>query len=247
MTIDWWTLGIQGVNIVILIWLLGRFFWRPVAAMIEQRRTAAQQLLAEAESKRSQAAEALAAIEQTRAGFEKEREAILAAAHVAAGQACASLLVSAEAQASALQAAATTAIAEERQSVEKEWRERSSRLAVDIAQRLLTRLDGPAVSATFLDWLLREIRVLPAAVRDAAAADGAVLEAVSATPIDPGDQPRYRQSIGEALGSHPAITFRVDPALIAGLELHGPHLVIANSWSADLTRIKADLAHDQAT
>ena len=38
MTIDWWTLGIQTVNVVILIWLLGRFFWRPVAAMIEQRR-----------------------------------------------------------------------------------------------------------------------------------------------------------------------------------------------------------------
>ena len=34
MTIDWWTLGIQAVNVVILVWLLGRFFWRPVAAMI---------------------------------------------------------------------------------------------------------------------------------------------------------------------------------------------------------------------
>ena len=42
MTIDWWTLGIQTVNVIILIWLLGRFFWRPVAAMIEQRRAAAQ-------------------------------------------------------------------------------------------------------------------------------------------------------------------------------------------------------------
>jgi len=29
MTIDWWTLGIQTVNVVILIWLLERFFWRP--------------------------------------------------------------------------------------------------------------------------------------------------------------------------------------------------------------------------
>jgi F-type H+-transporting ATPase subunit b len=37
MTIDWWTLAIQTVNVVILIWLLERFFWRPVAAMIEAR------------------------------------------------------------------------------------------------------------------------------------------------------------------------------------------------------------------
>ena len=38
MTIDWWTLGIQTVNVVVLVWLLQHFFWRPVAAMIEQRR-----------------------------------------------------------------------------------------------------------------------------------------------------------------------------------------------------------------
>ena len=58
MTIHWWTLGIQAVNVVILIWLLGRFFWRPFATMIEQRRTAAQQILAEAETKRRQATDA---------------------------------------------------------------------------------------------------------------------------------------------------------------------------------------------
>ena len=92
MTIDWWTLGIQTVNVVILVWLLGRFFWRPVAAMIEQRRAAAQSMLAEAEAKQSEATTALAEIEQTRAGFAQEREAILAAAHEAAERARAALL-----------------------------------------------------------------------------------------------------------------------------------------------------------
>jgi len=29
MTIDWWTLGLQTVNVAILVWLLQRFFWRP--------------------------------------------------------------------------------------------------------------------------------------------------------------------------------------------------------------------------
>ena len=42
MTIDWWTLGLQTINVLILIWLLAHFFWRPVAGMIEQRRAAAQ-------------------------------------------------------------------------------------------------------------------------------------------------------------------------------------------------------------
>ena len=64
MTIDWWTLGFQTVNVVILVWLLGRFFWRPVAGMIAQRRAAAEQTLAEAAAKRQEADAAMAEIER---------------------------------------------------------------------------------------------------------------------------------------------------------------------------------------
>jgi F-type H+-transporting ATPase subunit b len=243
MTIDWWTLGIQAVNVVILIWLLARFFWRPVAAMIEQRRAKAQQIMAEAEAKRSQATAALAEIERTRAGFGSEREAIIATARQAAEQARTATLAAAAREAAALEASARVAIGKERDAAEAAWIERANRLAIEIAGRLVARLDGPAVSAAFLDWLLREIRELPANVRTAA--DGVVLEAISAAPIEPADQERYRKLIGEALGVHAQIDFKVDAALIAGLELHGPHFVVANSWRADLGRILADLAHDK--
>ena len=73
------------------------------------------------------------------------------------------------------------------------------------------------------------------------AANNAALEAVSATPLDPADQERCRGLIGEAFGARPPIAFKTDPALIAGLELHGPHFVVRNSWRADLARILADL------
>jgi F-type H+-transporting ATPase subunit b len=247
MTIDWWTLGIQTVNVLILVWLLARFFWRPVAAMIEQRRVAAQKALAEAEAKRSEATDALAGVERTRAGFDKEREAIIFAAHQTAERASKELLAAATKEAAALSASATAAIAKERDAVETAWTERASRLAVDIARRLAARLDGPVVSAVFLDWLLKEIKALPDPVRGAMAAESVVLEAISAQPIDPSDQERYRKSIREAFGAHPQIAFKVDPALIAGLELRGPHLVVNNSWRADLDKILADLAHDNQT
>ena len=245
MTVDWWTLGIQAVNVVILIWLLARFFWRPVAAMIEQRRATAQQILVEAEKKRSQATDALAEIERTRAGFDREREAVIAAAREAAEEARAAILASATKEAAALEASARTAMENERDAAEAAWAERANMLAVEIAGRLVARLDGQVVRAAFLDWLLQEVRSLPAPVRDAVASNGAVLEATSATEIELADQESYRTLIGEAFGTRPQIAFKVDPTLIAGLELRGPHFVVANSWRADLAKILADLAHDK--
>jgi F-type H+-transporting ATPase subunit b len=242
MTIDWWTLGIQTVNVVILVWLLGRFFWRPMAAMIEQRRATTQNIVDEAEAKRDQATAALAGIELTRAGFAQERDAILAAAHEAAERARTARLDEVEKEIAALQAAAKAAMEKEKEAADKVWAERASRLAVEIARRLVARLDGEAVRAAFLGWLLEEIRALPDPARRAAS-NGVALEAISATLIDPAAQERYCGLISKALGAHPQIIFRTDPALIAGLELHGPHFVVNNSWRADLTEIVADLTH----
>ena len=62
--------------------------------------------------------------------------------------------------------------------------------------------------------------------------------------LEPADQQRYGKLIAEAFGATLPVAFKVDPDLIAGLELHASHLIIANSWRADLTQILADMAHD---
>ena len=244
MTIDWWTLGIQAVNVVILVWLLQRFFWRPVAAMIEQRRAATQQALDAAKTAQDNAAASLAEFAQTRAGFGKERDTILAAAHTEAGQARTATLDEAAKQVAAREAAAAVAIEKDKSDAEAAWSERAGQLAVEIAGRLAARLQGPEVRAAFLDWLITGIRSLPEPARQSAAADGAMLEAISATAVAPADQERYRTLIGEAFGAHPQIAFKEDPGLIAGLELRGAHFTVGNSWKADLSHILADLKHD---
>lgn len=241
MKIDWWTLGLQAVNVVILIWLLSRFFWRPVAAMIQRRRAFAQQTLADAKAQQAAAAAELKAIEQTRAGFAQERDAILVAAHAAAEQARASLLRAAEAEAAGIKAAAAAQIEAERVEAESAWSKRASGLAVEIAQRLAGRLDGPTVHGAFLNWLIAEIGRLPEATRKAMGGEGVVLHAVSGAALDAVEQERCRAAIREALGGQSRIDFQVDPALIAGLELEGDHVVVSNSWRADLASILAEL------
>jgi F-type H+-transporting ATPase subunit b len=243
MTIDWWTLGLQTVNIAILVWLLQRFFWKPVAGMIAERRATAQKDLADARVARDQAQAELAEIARTRAGFAAEHDQILAEARAEAERLRVAKSAEATQQAAELVAAARAAIVKDQEAEPRAWKSRSADLAVEIAKRLAMRLDGPAVRQAFLDWSIAAIRALPEATRKAASA--APLEATSATPLDAQEQKRVKQLIGEAFGAPVALVFKTDPGLIAGLEIRSDHLVVSNSWRADLARILAELAHDQ--
>ena len=242
MTIDWWTVGLQAVNVLILVWLLGRFFWRPVADVIAKRQDAARQMLDDAQSRRREAEAALAEITRTRAGLAQERDALLGAAQAEADRQRAARLHDAQVQAQEFAVAARAALAEEEAAAVQAWSDRASRLAVDMALRLAQRLGGAAVRAAFLDWLLGEIRALPEAVRRSAGQAGTA-DVVSGTGLDPAEQERYRALIHEAFGTPMQLTFKVDAALIVGLELHGPHLTVTNSWRADLNRMFADISH----
>jgi F-type H+-transporting ATPase subunit b len=219
MTIDWWTLGFQAVNVLVLIWLLQRFFWRPIAAMIEQRRV----------------------ITATRAGFNREREAVLAGAHAEAEKASKATLEAAAKEAAAHNTTAHAAELAEHDANEAAWTGRAGELAVQIAGRLAHRLQGQAVDASFLDWMVSGIQAMPDQVRQAALADNAGFEAVSAEPLSPAAQERTRDLITKAFGAELTMTFKADPALIAGIELHGPHFALENSWRADLGQILKDI------
>ncbi len=244
MTIDWWTFALQTINIVILIWLLQRFFWKPIAAMIASRREAAQKALADAQAARDKAQAALVEIDKTRAGFAAERDTVLANAHAEAERAAAAALAEARQNADALIAAAKAGVATEKDAADRAWANRSSELAVDIARRLAARLDGTAVHGVFLEWALTAIRALPPATRIATAKASVPLEATTATPLDPAEQSKAIEKIGEAFGAPVKLVFGTDPALIAGFEIRSDHLLVSNSWRADLTQILSELAHD---
>jgi hypothetical protein len=96
MKIDWWTLGLQAVNALVLIWLLAHFLFRPVVDAIAARQKAAGELLADAK-----AAKAAAESERERAAAEtirlaEHRSEALQAAEAEAAAAKSALLATAQ-------------------------------------------------------------------------------------------------------------------------------------------------------
>src|SRR6516225_7501503 len=83
MQIDWWTLGLQAVNALVLVWLLAHFLFRPVVDAIGARQKAAGQVLADAPAAQAEADKLRAA---AKAEIEAERRSEAFAAEDRAGR-----------------------------------------------------------------------------------------------------------------------------------------------------------------
>lgn len=239
MTFDVWTLGFQAVNLLVLVWLLHRFFWKPVAAMIATRQASAATLLKEAGAKRSEAEAALAEIATKKAGLAAERDTVLATARMKSEATRESLLAEAHAEVETLHDTAKAARVRAAETLKADAMDESKGLALTIAGQLMARLDGPETDAAFLGWLVEGLAALTDAERTALA--GMKLEVVSAADQDSAAQDRIATAVASALGAPATLTFRTDQALIAGHELHSAHFSLRNSWRADLARIAAAL------
>lgn len=239
MSFDPWTLGFQAVNVLVLVWVLQRFFWKPVAATIAARQIAATTLLDDATADRSAAGAALAALADTRAGLVAEADALRSAARQDAETAHDAILAEARSEAEILHDTAKTARVRAAETLKASAVADAQGLALIIAGRLLARLPPGATDAAFLGWLVDGIAALSDAERTALA--GAPLDVISATAQDSAAQDHITTAITAALGHPAALTFGTDPDLIAGHELHSPHFILRNSWAADLARIKAAL------
>lgn len=237
MTLDWWGLGLQAINVLILVWLLSRVFWRPIAGAITRRQDAAQAMLEEGKTAQAKADAALAEVAETRAGIAAEREAILAEAKATADTVAKAALKDAQTKADAMIAAARTAIDRDRNTARKENATRAAELSVEIAARLLGRFNTPAVQATFLAQLVEAIAGMSASDRTALIASADDIEIITATNPEDAERAKIEQAVKDALDGTPSVRLVTDPDLIAGLELRSGHFVLHNSWRADLENI----------
>ena len=154
MHVDWWTLGLQAINVVILIWMMSRFLFRPVATMIAARRAHIDGLMQVAEDKRVQAEKLQADLEGLRYGISAERDQALQAARAAGEEAKAAMLAQAEAEAAEIRKRAADERAREQVAFEERLLRRAADLAVDISARLLKRVAGEQPLQPFLAGLL---------------------------------------------------------------------------------------------
>lgn len=223
MLIDWFTVGAQLVNFIILVWLLKRFLYRPVLDAVAAREQRINAMVADADRRAAEASATREALEAERKAFEQDRAARLqhTAAEVSAARE--TLLEAARADAAALRTRLDEALRLERETRRAALGHRLGQAVLDLAGQVIEDLAGDALGPHIAARFLVHLRDLPAATR-------ATLVAALAQP---GVRPRVRTGMELALpmrqafeqtlaelapGSAPP-TFEVQAELIGGVEL----------------------------
>jgi F-type H+-transporting ATPase subunit b len=241
MHIDWWTLGLQTVNALVLVWLLARFLFRPVAKIVAERQHAAAALMADAA-----AAKAAALDEQQKAAADSaqlaaQRTHLLEAATAEAVQLKTSLENEARADTEQMRTAAQAAIDASRREAAAADSDRASRFALDVTARLLDRLPAEARIAGFIDGLARGLATLPDATKAQLTGDDEAVRLIVPRALTADELAECHAAFTQALGHALRVQITVDPAVIAGLELEAPHALVRNSFRHDLAGLKMEL------
>lgn len=244
MRIDWSTLALQTVNVVVLVWLLSRFLFRPVSDIIAKRQAAARKLIDDASRERDAAHAERERARAERASLAAARDDALKDALAQAAAERERLIAAARADAQALRDAARAQADADAVQRTKALDACATRLAIDIAAKLLARLPDSARVAGFVDGVAASLARLPADVRASLADEDAQVRLVAPRALTAQEAAACRAAFAASVGRPLEPDVRVDPALIAGLELESKYANVRNSLRQDLATIEAALLNE---
>jgi F-type H+-transporting ATPase subunit b len=247
MSIDFWTIGLEAVNFLVLVWLLERLLYRPVLDVINRRQAEIERLQQADASAHEAVAVEKQRLEADRQALRAERARALEEAHAQARKERSRLEAEARAEMERLLASGRARLEHERADVARALRRKSVELGVTIARRLLTMSTPSGGDGRFVDTVCVRLRDMASSDRArlvAGLGEGTVVQVVSAQALDAQTQARCREGIAQALGREVDIAFAVDASLIAGLEIVFPGLVLRHSWRDALTDGEAALVEE---
>jgi F-type H+-transporting ATPase subunit b len=250
MTIDWWTLFLQTVNFLLLVWLLQHFLYKPVRAVIERRRVLAEQALLKAEAAEKEASAAKAAFEAKSAEIEKTRGAAVEKARQSAEADASTIVAQAREKADEILGDARKEAAATHAEAVANLKQDIIETAVKIAGTILRKTASTDLNAAFLSHLLAEIDAMNKGDRARIDADlagnGVAVEVATSMRLTTDERKRWTKALSDRLHLPSAPRFVTEPDLLGGAELRFPHATVRFAWSDQLQKA-ADLLAQSGT
>ena len=149
----------------------------------------------------------------------------------------------AEREATALLEGTRKTLAAEREQALAEAKRTALDLGGAVARRLLAEMPMALRAEAWLERIEQHLAGLPRPELEGLLgqlADGAPLKVVSALALPPETAARWWGRLKQSFGDHVDVTFEVDPALVAGVELHLPTAILRFSLASALDALRAE-------
>ena len=227
MLIDWFTVGAQAVNFLILVWLLKRFLYKPVLAAMDAREKKIAVQIAAAAALETKAQAERADLQQRSDALNREREGLLHKATEEANAERQRLIESARQESQQLHSKLTQALAQERAELGHQLSVRTQAEVFAVARKTLADLAGASLEDRMIEVFIAHLRELPQEQKLTLAGGTALVRSAFVLPA--AGRASIEAAVHECLGATVTTRFETSPEFVCGVELTMGGVKIA--WS----------------
>jgi F-type H+-transporting ATPase subunit b len=242
MLIDWFTVGAQALNFIILVWLLKRFLYKPILNAVDAREKRIAAELADADAKKAEAQKERDEFQHKNEEFDRQRAALMSKATDEAKAERQRLLDDARKAADALSAKRQEALRSEAQNLNQAIRRRTQQEVFAIARKALTDLATASLEERMSDAFIHRLRTIDGKAKGGiAAAFKTASEPVvarSAFDLPEAQRMAIQKALNETFSAEVSVRFETAPDLISGIELTTNGQKIAWSIADYLTSLE---------
>src|SRR5664279_5649072 len=223
MLIDWFTVGAQALNFLILVWLMRRFLYKPILHAIDEREKRVATELANADAKKAEAQKEHAEFQRKNAEFDVQRAALLSKATGEAQAERQRLLDEARKAAVALSSKRQEALRSEEQNLHGAIRRRTQQEVFAVARKVLADLATTSLEERMGEVFTRRLREMDGKAKEGlgralkAGADPALVRSTFDLPAE--QRAAIQNALNETFSAEIRIRFETAPELISGIEL----------------------------
>jgi F-type H+-transporting ATPase subunit b len=229
--IDPFTVGVQIVNFLILVWILRRVLYGPITRAMAAREARIREELDNASRLRDEAEAEGQRYRELTATLESERTARLAEARAELDTWRREHTQAVRQEVETMRQRWQQALEQEKEAFYLELRRRAGREVLAVARRALHDLADSDLEARVIDGFLARLQRLGPDDREqlvaAARAEGGQVTVRTAYPLADADEARLRAGVAAAFGEAIAPRFDRAPDLVSGVELRAGGFKVA--------------------
>jgi F-type H+-transporting ATPase subunit b len=223
MLIDWFTVGAQALNFLILVWALKHFLYQPILGAIDAREKRIAAERADADAKQADAQREREDFQNQGKAFDEQRGALLGQAVAEARLERGRLIDEARKEADGLRASQETALRNDRERLGGEIARLASEEVFGIARKALADLATVSLEERMGEVFTRRLLAMDAKAKEALAAalTASSEPALLRSTFDLGDAQRaaIQNALNESFSAEVRVRFETAPDGLCGVEL----------------------------